>query len=65
MAKRQAAEKLERMTTSFKLPKDLHQRLKIASAVQRREMSDIVAEALVAHLDKPAMRSQGAARGAK
>ena len=57
----------DRMTSSFKLPKTLHQRLKIASAVEGREMSDLVAEALEAYLAKSGIprNPQKASRGAK
>jgi predicted DNA-binding protein len=55
------------MTSSFKLPKTLHQRLKIAAAVEGREMSDLVAEALETYLAKSGIprNPQRASRGAK
>jgi hypothetical protein len=37
---------------TFNLDADLHQRLKVAAAMNRREMVDIVEEALVAYLSR-------------
>ncbi len=37
--------------SSFDLPEDLHERLKIAAVKERRPMRDLVEEAIVAKLD--------------
>ncbi len=37
--------------SSFDLPEDLHERLKIAAVKERRPMRDLVEEAIVARLD--------------
>jgi predicted transcriptional regulator len=51
MAKRsETAVREEKVSTSFKLPRNLRKELKIVAARDDREMSDLVAEALRAYL---------------
>jgi plasmid stability protein len=44
---------------TFNLDADLHQQLKVAAAVQRREMVDLVRDALTAYLGWNRMRPLG------
>jgi hypothetical protein len=38
--------------TSFKIPKSLHQRLRVAATMEDRKMHELVIDALVAYLGK-------------
>jgi hypothetical protein len=40
------------VSTSFKVPEGLRTQLKVAAALERRDMSDLVADALVAYFAK-------------
>jgi hypothetical protein len=48
MAKRPVAE--DKISTSFKIPRALHIKLKIAAAKESREMGELVEDALTAYL---------------
>jgi hypothetical protein len=40
------------VSTSFKVPESLRTRLKVAAALERRDMSELVADALTAYLGR-------------
>ena len=44
------------VSTSFKVPESLRMRLKVAAALERRDMSELVTDALGAYLGKARLK---------